>query len=476
MRGVSRVKQLLTGLMLIMLSGAVTSAHGQRLTWSEPLAWTGDEYHTRFIKSLAQGYLLIAQDPYSGQQFAIAHFNKNLSLRHKRSFKAPENSRLRKTITQQDKVRFFFDQKANDSSRLISQQYVPKADSLYPTRSVSRFPGESTTIYLSAASDTTVNVTALNSEARALTYLQLDQQLSVRSSHRHELRKARNLSSINSAIAEGTAMALIGKKTNSEEVLYYSLDSNARSIRSHSLGNDSVSVTTARLGYDRVNEQFLATGLYQTSGGNTYHGVAQLKENQANSAITVSYQGFSQELVRRVFGQNTMKRGLRNFHLRSLIPRSDGGTIVFLESYQNDQKVYHDRGYFGTVNKTKREYHYYEEVVVMAVNPEGRTQWSKVHRKKQTTVNDDGRFSSFSHMIQKKRLIFLYNSINSDAMNLLYYTVTPGGELRGELLLKDRYEQLKPIPRKATQVGPSTVLMPSLKEERLHMLRVDFNP
>jgi hypothetical protein len=459
-----------------MLLGTVTSVHGQRLTWSEPLPWKGDEYHTRFIKSLSHGYLLVAQDPYSRQRYTVAHFNTNLNLQHEQSFEAPENSRLRRTIIQQDQVRFFFDQKANDSSRLISQRYAPKADSLYPGQKVTRFPGENTTIYLSAATDSTVNVAAVNSKARELTYLQLNQQLGIRSSYRHKLSEERNLSSIKSAIAKGSAMALIGKKTNSEEVLYYSLDTSSPSIRACSLSNDSVSVTTARLGYDRVNEQFLATGLYQKSDGNTYHGLAQLKGNQTGSEITVSYQGFSQDLVRRVFGQNTMKRGLKHFQLRGLIPRSDGGTIVFLESYQNDQKVYHDRGYFGTVNKTKREYHYYEEVVVMAVNPEGRTQWSEVHRKKQTTVNDEGRFSSFSHMIQKRRLIFLYNSIKSDAMNLLYYTVTPGGELKGELLLKDRYEQLKPIPRKATQTGPSTVLMPSLKEERLHMLRVNFNP
>mgnify|MGYP006429831507 CR=1 FL=1 len=466
------IRQVLLGGILLGISAL---ARGQQLTWSEPLPWEGESYHTRFIKPLSSGFLLLAQNPYSRQQFALAHFGDNLSLQHKQNFEAPKNSRLQKTVIIKDSIFFFFDQKANDSTRLLSQSYNPQTDSLHDPRAITRFPGENTSIYLSRASDSMVNAVAINSNIQKLTYLRLDHRLRIRTSSIYQLEQAFNLGSIISAIAEGSATALIGKGMDSEEVIYCSLDSSAQSLRSCSLSNDSLSVTTARLGYDQVNDQFMATGLYQLASGNTYHGIARLKDEQEGD-FNRSYEDFSQELVRRLFGRNTTRRGLVNFQLRGLIPRSDGGAVVFLESYQNDQKVYHDRGYFGTVNKTERDYHYYEEVVVMAINSRGRTQGSEVHRKKQTTVNDDGRFSSFSYMIQKKLLIFIYNSLNSGALNLLYYTVTPQGELKGELLLKDRYDQLKPIPRKATQVGPYSVLMPSLKEGRLHLLQVDFNP
>lgn len=458
----------------VLLLMMTASGHTQELTWSEPLPWESDDYHTRLIRSVGNGYLLLAQNPYSRQQFAFGAFNSELGLMNTHAFSAPKNSRLQKTLVLQDTVILLFDQKGRDTTKLISQRYHPATDSLYQQRAVAAFPGESTTIHLAKASDSTVNVIALNQAQRQIDYLILGRAKRMLRHTKRPLTDRPNITSINTAIAEGARMAFLAKHATSEALVFYTLDSTAKTLRAQALGSDSTTVTTGSLGYDQLSEQFMAIGLYQLAEGDTYHGVVLLREGAGVDTTRLYSEDFPQQLVRQVFGQNTIKQGLANFQLRSLIPRSDGGAVVFLEAYERDKKVYHDRGYFGTVNETVREYHYYEEVAVTALNPKGKIQWSKVHRKKQTTVNDEGRFSSFSHMIQKKRLIFLYNSINGNTMNLLYYTVTPDGELKGELLLKDRYEQLKPIPRKGTQVGPSGLLMPALQEERLHLLHVDF--
>lgn len=448
---------------------------GQQLTWSEPLLWETEEYQVRLIKSFSEGYWLLAQDAQVQQKYALAYYDEQLNYQHSKNLKAPKNGRLQKSYAIGDTIMLLFSQQGKDSAFLLGQGYSTYQDSLLPREKLLGFKGKKD-LGCARASDSTLKVVGVSKETERLNFVVFNDQLEISLRSTIPLNKKHQPTDITEILAKGEATAFLAKSDEKNRgIVYYEIDSAASNLRVHPLGNDSLTVSSASLGYDRVNEQFITIGFYQLKNQDILKGLAFLKKGITSDDYQVFYEKFSQALVKRVYGQNTLKKGFENFKLSSLIPRSDGGAIVFLEAYQLDEKIFHDRGYFGTVNEKVRAYHYYEEIVVMAIDPQGNEQWSKVHRKQQTTVNDEGRFSSFSHMIQKKRLIFLYNSIQSDKMNLLAYTLRPGGQLKGKLLLKDRYDQLKAIPRKASQVGPGTVLMPALKNDKLHVLKVDFS-
>lgn len=461
---------MVTLLMLILPNLKIIK--GQELTWSDPFPGETEGYRAEQMEPLAGGYLLLAKNVYEGKRHILGFINQEMNNLQIHKLARPKNSRLINLLTQDSTALIFYYQHSEDSTFLLSKQYWPTGDSLSSTRNLISFHGQNYRVHLASSSDSAIHGIFINPRKRPFQVFHLNKHAQPTLLKKGKFEKGRKTPSVKELSAVGSTIAFTGLLTDKKDYFYYRLDSNQK-LHTLSLFNDSLSVVESRLGYDRVNSQFLVVGLYQLKGSETMNGLAFIRESVEEEYL--HYEPFPQRLIKDVFGQETMKEGLTNFKLRGLVPRSDGGAIVFLESYQKDKKVYHDRGYFGTINETIRKFHYYGEVVVMAISPEGHIQWSKVHRKKQSTVNDDGLYSSFSHMVQKNRLIFLYNSISNNTMNLLSYSVTPSGNMKGKLLLKDRYDQLRPVPRKAMQVGPSTMLMPIMKNDRFHLLKLDFS-
>lgn len=468
--GISGPLRLITVYLLLLTN--LHSISGQELTWSDPFPGDTEGYRSELMEPVAGGYLLLAKNTHEKQRYVIGFVNQEMEALQIQKLAAPKNSRLGNLLTLDSAALICFYQQAEDSTFLLSREYRPNEDSLSSLQSLIKLEGGSYRANLASSSDSTVNGVFVDPGKSSLKAFQLDKHAQTTHFKEVAFEEERAITAIKNLSAVGRTITFVGKLPDSKDHWYYRLDSNQK-LHAVPLNNDSLSVSASRLAYDRINDQFIVTGLYQRKGSETFHGLAFLRES-ANEQY-FHYEPFSRSLIKRVFGQQTMKKGLTSFKLRSMVPRSDGGAMVFLESYEKDRKIYHDRGYFGTINETVRKYHYYGEVVVIAISPEGDIQWSKVHRKKQRTVNDEGLYSSFSHMVQKNRLVFLYNSISNTTMNLLTYFVTPSGELKGELLLKDRYDQLKPVPRKATQVGPSSVILPIMKNDQFHMLKVDFS-
>lgn len=463
------------GLIIVLTALLINIAlvKGQELKWSAPFPWASEDFHAKQIKPVAGGYLLLAQDPNQKKRYALAFLNEKLGEPQIQTLEAPKNSRFVKMAVFTNSAQLFFYQQAKDSTYLLHQRYQPRADSLQPIDRLNAIAGSNLKAHLATSSDSTVHGIWVAPKAEALSLFRLNKQAEVTRFKTIAPSKAPKIPQVQALMAVGNTVAFLGKLPESKNFQYYRLDSSLN-FHTQLLKNDSLAVKAGFLRYDRVNDQFLVLGLYKReSSDDAYAGLTYFRETDGKRYLR--YQPFSRDLIKRVFGQNTMKKGLANFKLRYVIPRSDGGAMVFMESYERDRRVYHDQSYFGTINERSRQYHYYEEVLIAAVDPSGHIQWSKVHRKKQTTVNDDGRFSSYSHMVMKKRLLFLYNSISNRTMNLLAYTVTPAGKVKGELLLKDRYDQLKPIPRKATQVGPASLMLPILKDDRFYLVKVDFS-
>lgn len=458
--------------LLILILPNLNGIYGQELTWSEPFPGESEGYRAKLMEPVPDGYLVLAKNAYENNRYVLGFINQEMGQLQIKKLALPKNSRLINLLTLDSTAVICYYQNARDSTSLQSRQYWPGKDSLSSTKGIISLKGGDYRVHLAPSTDSTINGIFMYPERWSFQVFHLNKHVQPTSLDKVKFERGKETPSVKALSAVKNTTAFTGWLPDEENYFYYRLDSNQK-LNSVPLYNDSLFVVKSRLGFDRVNDQFLVIGLYRPKERGTLKGLAFLRESAKEEYL--HYEPFPRGLIKDVFGQNTMKKGLPNFKLRSMVPRSDGGAIVFLEHYQKDRKIYHDRGYFGTINETVREFHYYGEVVVLAISPEGHIQWSKVHRKKQNTVNDEGLYSSFSYMVQKNRLVFLYNSISNNNMNLLSYSVTPSGDMKGKLLLKDRYDQLRPVPRNATQVGPSTVLLPIVKNDRFHLLKVDFS-
>ena len=139
---------------------------------------------------------------------------------------------------------------------------------------------------------------------------------------------------------------------------------------------------------------------------------AFLSEKQTNKAKKAAQKGKAPELYQ--------------YALDDLILRSDGGAVLVAEQYYVERRYNDNNGFgggfggvgFNRFNRFNRfnntsfndEYdYYYNDVIVVNIQPNGEIEWTARIPKQQVTTNDGGYFSSYAMSIVKDKFYFVYN-------------------------------------------------------------------
>lgn len=108
---------------------------------------------------------------------------------------------------------------------------------------------------------------------------------------------------------------------------------------------------------------------------------------------------------------------VKDFDIRSLIVRQDGGVVMIGEQYRMYIVTNTTTGANGQTITTTTYHYEYDEVLVVNISPSGNIDWYSRIPKFQHTINDNGRYSSFALMVQNDKLHFVYND-NPDNIKL----------------------------------------------------------
>lgn len=150
------------------------------------------------------------------------------------------------------------------------------------------------------------------------------------------------------------------------------------------------------------------TGFYSSNRKRVYNGVFQLKMNVNNGGlIYAKYNNFSSEIIEHLGNKNSRQRGLQDYYLQEVLFDSLGGAYLIAENQYVEVSSYMD----PTSRVISYDYYYnYGNALIFYLSPEGILMSSEVLEKKQQTINDDGRYSSFiSYLDAKGQLNFVYN-------------------------------------------------------------------
>jgi len=158
-----------------------------------------------------------------------------------------------------------------------------------------------------------------------------------------------------------------------------------------------------------------------------------------------------------------------------VVPREDGGAIMIVE--RNHEVL---RGTGGTGRGLLRDGntarsiidYYYDDMFLIAFQPDGAVQWKTVLHKKQYSQDDDATFSSFFLMRAHDRLHFLFNDEVKYENSCSEYIVTPVGDFDRNTLLNTAQKNLRLRFRDAVQLNASECLIPSEFRNRLRLVLV----
>jgi len=229
--------------------------------------------------------------------------------------------------------------------------------------------------------------------------------------------------------------------------------------------------------FDNVNRRVCIVGLWHDKHKDAAKGYFYLNK----PAITLkeveefTVTSFTPELIAEANTKDIGKSSeLKDYKLNQLALRRDGGFLLFAESQReysrssNRQSGFGNRGFSGWMD------HFFEEVVVIAVQPDDREHWSRVLFKKQFSQDDDAIFSSYFLMKTPSRLKLIFNDEIKNNNTVSEYLLDPIGRFNRNSLLSTDYQNLKIRFADAVQVSGSEFIAPSEKNRKLSLVKIAY--
>lgn len=251
-----------------------------------------------------------------------------------------------------------------------------------------------------------------------------------------------------------------------DELKFYPLDEKGRFTNTFSFGVNYVKKCLTVCGfYSNISEANV--------GGTFLYNI----DLDSGFVFYSRFEGLSQELVARLVGEKEASRSgeLSNIEIRKLILRSDGGMIMAAENTYITQQTY---TYYvsGMPQYSYRNIYNYDDILVVSLDPDGKEEWHNVIRKKQSTMNDQGYFSSFYAAAYDDKIHFFYNDNSRNNGDVLDVVINNKGESEKNVLLSAKTTFAVIVPSEAKLIGFNTVLMTALKEKNYCFLKITFQP
>jgi hypothetical protein len=256
---------------------------------------------------------------------------------------------------------------------------------------------------------------------------------------------------------------------------------NKENILLHRFIPESDEISNLKMDYDEKNKRIVLAGF--TSAGdenkiNGYFGFSMIPSSLPDEAEIIINR-FTSEFAGEVSGKKNKKvKEILGYQIQDVVLRQDGGVIIIAESVREftrrSQMV--APGQFGNAIPTRGFIDYYhEDLVLLATFPDGKEHWKKILFKKQFSQDDNAIYSSYFLVKTPSRLRIIYNDEIKNSNTVSEYIMDPVGNFERKSVLSTEYQNLKLRFRDAIQIGSSSIIVPSEKQSKINMVKIDYD-
>jgi hypothetical protein len=153
------------------------------------------------------------------------------------------------------------------------------------------------------------------------------------------------------------------------------------------------------------NGQLAVCGFYSTANYFDYEGMFYFRYDAAGSIAGKHTEPLSADILGLFLGKkNATKPGaaLVGFTLEHIVPTSDGGLYMLAEKTSQ------------VTDKPGQEHYLFEDILVLAIDEHGNVKWGRQIRKKQESMNDGGKWSSYNYWTHEDTLHIIFNKVVID--------------------------------------------------------------
>jgi len=234
-------------------------------------------------------------------------------------------------------------------------------------------------------------------------------------------------------------------------------------------------INNEKFTFDNAQNRLLAAGLYAEKNRERANGVFFLAIPDTGPHV-LNYEPFDDKFIsilRRKDVEDDTK-GISDADVDQLILRQDGGLLLLAERHHEVQRgASAGRGFWREGMRMVIDY-YYEDIMIIAMYPDGRTQWKTVLHKKQYSQDDEGTFSSYYMVRNTDKLRLLFNDEIKYENTCSEYILSPVGAFDRNSLLTTAGQGLRLRFRDAMQLNAGECLIPSEYRNRLRLVLVRF--
>ena len=229
--------------------------------------------------------------------------------------------------------------------------------------------------------------------------------------------------------------------------------------------------------FDNLNKNLVAAGLYtdkNTAKANGYFYLSVPQDNPSNQSLV--FTPFEDDFVSSIEGKVVeANKGITETIVQEIVLRRDGGLLMIAERNRQlerrtatSSRVFYDNASRFIVD------HYYDELLVISIHPDGSTHWKTILHKKQYSQDDGGVYSSYFLMKSRSNLRFLFNDEIKYENTVSEYVINGSGNFERNSLMSTEDRQIRLRFRDALQVNSNVIVIPSERRNRLRLVRVQY--
>jgi hypothetical protein len=229
--------------------------------------------------------------------------------------------------------------------------------------------------------------------------------------------------------------------------------------------------------YDHIQHCLVITGLCGERNTSRAKGFYFIRYHE-NDRHELSFLPFDESLLTEVNGKGVaVSKGLSDFTVQKAALRQDGGVVIVAElikefSRRSSLPMQRDNGAYGREGWVD---YYFEDLILFALHPDGTEHWKQVLRKRQYSQDDGAMYSSFLLFKTPERLRFLFNDEIKQENTVGGYEVTGKGSVERKTVFNTDYQRLKLRFRDGVQVSNEECIVPSERNNKLNLVRIQFS-
>ncbi|MBV6472273.1 MAG: hypothetical protein JPMHGGIA_00528 [Saprospiraceae bacterium] len=248
-------------------------------------------------------------------------------------------------------------------------------------------------------------------------------------------------------------------------------------VRRAILPLESGSVHRLVLRIDDRNHRALLAGLYAENPSRNPQGYLFYAVDADHHVVAAAKIPYSEMLTAEWKGnikdaewrEGTLK-------LRDVVLTHSGGGLLLFEHTREMSR----RPYFSTIDpglSTAARWYdfYFDDILAVSLDVDGRLLWERVLRKRQYSQDDDGIFSSFYTFRTEALLRLIFNDAVQSEGTVSEYLLKPNGDNIRKSVLNTSYKNLSLRFRDAISLDAQKLLVPSEHNGKLRLVRIAFD-